>query len=374
MLIFLVPALTFMHACHGGGRSDASLTEEAEVSPSGEIILTREQFDESAMQVGVPSSMMFSEEISANGIIGPSLYGRAKISTLISGRIRDLNFSTGARVKKGEVLFTLQSHEIIILQQDYAEVVQQLTLLLSDYERLKSLSEENIIARKDFQKTESEYRTMLARAEGLKERLRMINIDPAGVEKGSILPVLSVISPISGVVTRQELVLGDFVEPQETVMEVVDTRKLQLNLWLFESDLAGLASGQTVKFFTPGNEEQVFEATLSHIGKSLDTNTKTVQCIARIRPEDMGAFVNNLFVETRIVTCQREAMAIPESALIREPDRDFVWVRIDENGDQMTFRKVPIKTGVTREGYTEVLEENLSEILLEGAYNLWSED
>ena len=202
----------------------------------------------------------------------------------------------------------------------------------------------------------------------------MINIDPARVEQGSILPVLSVTSPISGVVTLQELVLGDFVEPQETVMEVVDTRKLQLNLKLFESDLAGLAPGQTVKFFTPGNEEQVFEATLSHIGKSVDTNTKTVQCIARIRPEDMGAFVNNLFVEARIITCQRETMAIPESALIREPDRDFVWVRVGQSGDQMSFRKVPVKTGVTRDGFTEVLEENLSEILLEGAYNLWSED
>lgn len=374
MLICLVPALMFMHACHGGGRSDASLTEGAEDSPSGEIILTREQFDESAMKVGAPSSMMFSEEINASGMIGSSLYGRAKISTLISGRIRDLNFSIGDRVKKGEVLFTLQSHEIIILQQDYAEVIQQLTLLLSDYERLKSLSEENIVARKDFQRTESEYRTMLARAEGLKERLRMINIDPARVEQGSILPVLSVISPISGVVTLQELVLGDFVEPQETVMEVVDTRKLQLNLKLFESDLAGLAPGQGVKFFTPGNEEQVFEATLSHIGKSVDINTKTVQCIARIRSEDMGAFVNNLFVEARIITCQRETMAIPESALIREPDRDFVWIRVGQSGDQMSFRKVPVKTGVTRDGFTEVLEENLSEILLEGAYNLWSED
>jgi len=82
--------------------------------------------------------------------------------------------------------------------------------------------------------------------------------------------------------------------------------------------------------------------------------------------------VNNLFVETSIVTCQREAMAIPESALIREPDRDFVWIRVNEEGDQMTFRKIPVQTGVTLGGHTEILEEGLSEILLEGAYNLWS--
>lgn len=373
-LFLIIPALIFMHACHGGGGSEASLTEEAEGSTSGEIILTKAQFDASGMKTGTPSPMMFSEEVSANGMLGSTLYGRAKINTLIPGRIRELNFSIGDQVEKGEVLFTLQSHEIIMLQQEYAEVVQQLDLLKSDYERLKSLSEEKIVAQKDFRKIESEYNTMLVRAEGLKARLRMINVNPASVEKGIILPVLSVISPIRGVVTIQDLVLGQFVEPQLTVMEVVDTRKLQLNIMVFESDLAGLAPGQTVKFHTPGQENQVFEATLSHIGKSVDLQTKTVKCIARVNAEDRGAFVNNLFVETSIITCEREAIAIPERALIREPDRDFIWVRIAETADQMTFRKVPVQTGVTREGYTEILEEGLSEILLEGAYNLSSGD
>ncbi len=286
----------------------------------------------------------------------------------------DLNFTIGDQVEKGEVLFSLESHEIILLQQEYAEVVQQLQLLSSDYERLKALSEEKIVAQKDFLKIESEYRTMQARAEGLKARLSMINIDPEGVEKGEIFPVLSVVSPIRGVVTRQDLVLGQYVEPQVTVMEVVDTRKLQLNIMVFESDLAGLTPGQTVKFHAPGQENRVFEATLSHIGKSVDLQSKTVSCIARVGSEDRGEFVNNLFVETRIVTCQREAMAIPESALIREPDRDFVWVKLGETENQITFRKIPVQTGVTRNGHTEILEEGLSEILLEGAYNLTTGD
>ena len=374
-IIFLIfPALIFIHACHGGGGTEASLTEEAEAGPSGEIMLTKKQFDSAGMKVGAPVPRMFSEEVSANGMVGSTLYGRAKINTLIPGRVMDLNFSMGDQVEKGEVLFTLQSHEIIMLQQDYAEVVQQLKLLKSDYERLKSLSEEKIVAQKDFLKIESEYNTMLVRAEGLKARLIMINMNPASVEKGIILPVLSVISPINGVVTMQDLVLGQFVEPQLTVMEVVDTRKLQLNIMVFESDLAGLAPGQTVKFHTPGQENQVFEATLSHIGKSVDLQTKTVKCIAGVKAEDRGAFVNNLFVETSIVTCQREALAIPESALIREPDRDFVWVMLAETENQITFRKIPVQTGVTRGGYTEILEEGLSEILLEGAYNLSSGD
>ncbi len=86
------------------------------------------------------------------------------------------------------------------------------------------------------------------------------------------------------------------------------------------------------------------------------------------------AFVNNLFVESRIITCEREALAIPESALIREPERDFVWIRVKHENDQMTFRKIPVQTGVTMRGFTEIFDVELSEVLLEGAYNLWSGD
>lgn len=373
ILIFIIPALMCMYSCKGGGESTGENTE-TEAPKAGELVLSMEQFSGSDMKVGAPSAMMFSNEISANGTLTSSLSGRAKISTLISGRVKKINHAVGEQVNKGEALFQLEGHEIIQVQQEYAEVVQQLVLLQSDYERQKSLSDEQIVAQKEFQKTESSYRTMLARSEGLKARLKMMNMDPAVVEAGGIIPVLTVRSPIQGVVTRQELVLGQFIEPQITVMEVVDTRKLQLSLRVFEGDLSGLAVGQTVRFYIPGQEQKVFEATLSHIGKSIDPEKKTIQCIAEVQAGDRGAFVNNLYVDSRIITCQREALAIPESALIREADRDFAWIRVGQNQEGMTFRKVPVKTGVTRGGYTEILDKDLSEVLLEGAYNLWVED
>ncbi len=373
ILIITIPALMCMYSCHGGGEG-AVVATETEASGAGDIVLTMEQFNGSDMKIGAPSAMMFSNEISASGTLTSSLSGKAKINSLIPGRVKKINHAVGEQVKKGEALFQLESHEIIQIQQEYAEVVQQLNLLQSDYDRQKSLSEQKIVAQKDFQKTESQYRTMLARSEGLKAQLRMMNMDPTKVEDGTILPVLTVRSPIGGVVTLQELVLGQFIEPQATVMEVVDTRKLQLKLRVFERDLSGLVLGQTVRFYVPNQEEKVYEATLSHIGKSIDPETKTIQCMAQVQAGDRGAFVNNLYVESKIITCQREALAIPESALIREPGRDFVWIRVGQNQEGMTFRKVPVKTGVTRGGYTEILDEDLTDVLLEGAYNMWSEN
>jgi len=79
-----------MYSCKGGGESTGEDTV-TEAPKAGEVVLSMEQFSGSDMEVGVPSTMMFSNEISANGTLTASLSGRAKISTLIPGRVKKIN-------------------------------------------------------------------------------------------------------------------------------------------------------------------------------------------------------------------------------------------------------------------------------------------
>ncbi len=375
MPIILGPIVVLLAACHGSSGEEAETAGTGiEALTSSEITLTREQFDAAGMEVGDPSLVQFSEDVAANGFVVAAIGGSARINTLVPGRVRQIYQAVGEQVKRGETLFTLESNEIIMLQQEYAGVFHRVALLKGDYERQKTLYEEKVLAQKDFLRTQSEYQSALAEKEALAARLEMIRIDPSEVEAGNIAPYLSIQSPISGNITRQELVLGQFIEPQLTVMEIVDAGKLQLTLRVFEQDLEGVAVGQPVHFNTPDQPDSIFEATLSHVGKSIDPETRAVLCIARLDPASSQRFVNNLYVETRIVTCLRDTRAIPEHAVFRENDTDFVWVKVDEKGDQLYFRKTPVQTGMTRNGFTEVLDEELSSVLLVGAYNLWSEE
>jgi len=362
-------------SCQGGsGEGSESMETVTESALSGEIFISGDQFKEAGMVVGDPSREMFSNEVPANGMVVAAIGGSAMINTLVPGRVRRINHAEGETVGKGEVLFSMESNDFIMLQQEYADVHHQVKLLEADYQRQKALYDEKIMAEKDFLRTESDYRRMLARKEGLGARLRMIQVDPEELESGTIVPFLTIRSPIAGIITRQELVLGQFLDPQTTVMEVVDPGKLQLSLRVFEQNLAGVEIGQVVHFNTPDQPNTIFTATLSHVGRSIDPETKTVHCIARLEPQIAINFVNNLFVETRIITCKREVLAIPENAVVREPDQDIVWALSDETEKGFVFRKIPVQTGVTREGYTEVLDDDLSSVLLVGAFNLWSED
>lgn len=377
LLIISIPVLLSFNSCHrsAGDENNSSSGEEGYMTEeAGEITISREQFESMDMEIGERSPMMFSNWVTANGYIEASPTGSAKISTLISGRVRQIYFSSGDYVQGGQTLFTLESHEIILLQQAYAEAYQRLILLKADYERARSLWNEQIGAEKDFLKAESEFRSAQAEVEGLKARLKMIHVDPSAVEQGQIVPYLEVKTPISGTITRQDLVLGQHVEPLETNMEVVNPDKLRIRLELFEKSISELMVGQKVNFSTPDLPERKMQATLSHVGKSVSPETRTVECFAEIAKEDKRHFVNHMYVEAMIVSCERETWAIPDAALIREPDQDYVLVLVREEQGKMTFRKTPVQTGFTRHGNTEILDENISSILLVGTYNLWSEE
>ena len=114
-------------------------------------------------------------------------------------------------------------------------------------------------------------------------------------------------------------------------------------------------------------------AVISKIGKSLDQDTKTVQCTARITSTGQS-FVSGLFVETEILTCQRESLAIPGEAIVEEDGIYYVLLLSSENEGELIFQKMPVKVGVIQGNYVEVLDEGLKNILLEGGYNILSQE
>ena len=351
-----------------------SITEGLSSEKPEEIIITREQFESSGMKLGDPLPMMFRKIVSANGYIVSSPAGHAKISTMIPGRVKQINFTAGDFVNKGQLLFTIESNEIILLQQEYAETFNQLKALKAQYERQKALSEKQITAQKDFIDAESNYMSLVSKTEGLKKRLEMIHIEPTEVEKGIIKPVAPVYSPMNGYITKQNLVVGEFIEPQATVMELIDPDQMRLNIHVFEKDLKEMVTGQQVLYYDPDDQAQKYEASLSHIGKSIDQETRTVLCIAQLKPSDRKIFVNNLYVQTEIITCQREAPAVPNQALIKEDDWHFVLQLADEKNGDLIFHKIPVHPGVTMPEHTEILDKGLTDILVQGGYNLVTEE
>ncbi len=372
-----IPVLVFMAlgGCQSGaggesaeedaGAASASATGQTEAS---RIVLTRAQFEGVGMNTGDPEVVSFQQTVDATGYVRATPQGKTEVSVFIPGRVKEIGFSLGEYLARGEKMFFMEGNEIIQLQQEYAKAFHDLRLLESIYKRQQVLSEGNVSAGKELVKAESEYRSMLAQAEGLKARLKLINIDPRQVEQGKIAPGVTVNAPSSGVVTRMALVRGAVVEPYRSVAEIIDTTRLGLYLHVFEKDIAMLAAGQNVTYYDPGRPGQVYGATLLHVGRTVDGEKRTIECVAVPDEHVASGFVDGSYVQAAIITCYRETLALPSTAVITENDLRYVLILEEEKDDQLVFRKNPVKTGVLQDPWIEVLDTTLHDVLIDGSY------
>ena len=212
---------------------------------------------------------------------------------------------------------------------------------------------------------------MLAKKEGLKTLLLMVNIDPSVIENGSILQAISVYSPIDGYITDLFFEVGEFIDANNTIVEIIDPNQLQLDISVFKQDIENLSKGLTVKFYDPDKPGEIYEAVLSQVGQTIDVESRTIHCTASLKTKDRTNFINNTFVETVIVTCSREALSLPGSAILEEDGKNFVLILAGEKGNDLIFKKQLVNTGVVQGNYIEILDENLTDVLTEGIFNLF---
>lgn len=373
---FLFFAAIISGGCHGSGEEGTGDPSAAEVTASEgveQIVITGSQFEASSMKLGSSERVTFRQVVKANGYIEASPQGIARVSTLVPARVTAIYVAAGQKVVKGQRLFSIEGNELIQLQQDYAESVSMLDLLRSTYERQQALAEADISARKELVRAESEFRTMRARVGGLKAQLMILQIDPAKVAAGNIQQGVQLFAPVSGYITELDLMLGQVIEPNRSVIEIVDPGRMQLDVHVYENSLDALAPGQQIRFYKPEQPGKVFEATLTSVGRSVDSEARTIHCIASLKKADGQQFVHGLFVEAEIITCEREAEAIPQTALIVEHEKQYVLVKSGDQEDQVIFDKRPVGIGVIQQGFAELTEGPLQNVLIEGSYNIAGE-
>src|SRR5690606_6800809 len=171
-----------------GTKNEAPQTINETTEGSTTIKVTDAQFEGDGMELGGLGEQNFATLVTVAGIIDIPPQNKAVISAFSGGYIKHTPLLIGNSVKKGEVLVSLENPEFIQMQQEYLEAVEQLAYLKSEYDRQKTLLAERITSQKNFLKAESDYKRNLAIYNGLRKKLRMLNISPENAEKGILTP------------------------------------------------------------------------------------------------------------------------------------------------------------------------------------------
>jgi len=339
---------------------------------SEQITATKAQFESEKMVLGELSSQPFEHTISASGMIDVPPHNKANISTFMGGYIVKTPLLVGDRVKKGQLLVTLENTDYVELQQQYLEVVEQLAYLKNEFDRQKTLYDEKISSQKNFLQAESNYKSSLAHYNGLKKKLQMLNINPSNVENGHFSSTINLYAPIEGNVSKVNISNGSYVSSEDVILELVDTDHIHLELSVFEKDIMYIKKGQNIRFKIPEASSETYEAEVHLVGTTIDETTRRVKVHGHLKNEEVP-FVVGMFAEAIIITNDEEHPALPNSAIVDLDNKSFVLVLDKSSDDGYSFEKLLVETGETSETYTQILNPEIIEsktILLKGADKL----
>lgn len=279
------------------GSKEAPATEQATASVAS-ISTDQEAKPTSRDESTDAESMTIS--IQMTGYIDVPPANRASISPYYGGFVEKISVLPGQAVKKGEVLLVLRNPEYIEMQQAYLEAFEQLEYLKSEFERQQTLEKENISSTKVMMKAESDYRQMVARANAIKEKLKLMGLSIERIEAGQITSAISLRAPLNGTVSALNVTNGEFVDARAIALELINTEHIHLELDAFEKDALWISEGQTFEFRIPELSTEAFEGEVYLVNKSVDLQKRTVKIHGHIANEKAANFLPGMFVEANL--------------------------------------------------------------------------
>ena len=332
------------------------------------ITLSDEQFGAMAIKLGSVVTQSLRGSIKANGVLDVPPQNLVSISAPLGGFVKSTELLQGMHVSKNQVVVVLEHPDYIQLQQDYLDNKNQLEFQEQEYNRQLDLSKENVNAVKALQQSKATYFSTKAKVEGLKAKLKLVNINPGEIESGEIKSAVKVVSPISGFVSQVNVNIGMHVNPTDIMFRIVDTEHVHAEAQVFERDIPKLRVGQ-VAHIRLSNEDKERLATVFLIGKEI-TPERTVRVHCHLEGEDSNLIPGTYFSAT-IETGSDGSFALPSGAIVNFEAKHFVF--IEKDASSHSYQLLEIKTGASNGDFTAVdtpLSEFKDKIVIDGAFQL----
>lgn len=349
-----------------------------------EVFLSRAQVQAAGIELGTFTRRDLGTEVQATGQIDVPPSHKVSITAVMGGYVQQLPVLPGQFVRRGSVLATLRSPDYLKLQQGYLQSRARIVFLQQETARQQTLNDEDVGARRKLQQATAELRTEQAAAGSLAAQLRLIGLNPGRITAGNIQPSVPLLAPIGGYVKAVLVNPGQFVSPQDVLLELVDRSDLHLELKVFERDIAKVKVGQDILFRVPaqGASAQPLSATVFLVGKAFDADGRTVSVHAHLHdtgPEAAAtaALLPGQYVSARILTGRTPQRTLPEDALVPGGEVSYAYYQVKSDARGRTFRRFGLRPGATDQGQVAVrLLDKLSDttqLVVKGAYFLDAE-
>ncbi|MCR9065527.1 MAG: efflux RND transporter periplasmic adaptor subunit [Cytophagales bacterium] len=353
----------------------AAQTEEEGNGHNSEegIHLTKEQANTIGLEFGDLSTIKINDFVHATGSLGLPPNALSSVSAKANGILKSTKkYVEGNYIKKGDVIAYLENTEFIVTQQDYLEAKAQLNLKRLEVERQKTLVESNAGVTKNLQNAQAEVAVLEAKTQGLAKQLSFLGISTSDLSPSNIRQQIAIVAPMSGYISKISFHNGMYAQSSVSLMDIISSEHLHLELDVFEKDIASIKKGQKISYTVPALGQTIYYGSVDVIGKEFNSDSKTVRVhghLDGVKPQ----FLKDLFLNAKIFLTNVETTALPEKAIIKDGESSYIYVaRNQKDATEIQFEKINVLPGSTDNGFTAIkLLDTIPEgmkIVTKGAY------
>jgi cobalt-zinc-cadmium efflux system membrane fusion protein len=371
-----VAVFTILLAAGCGGSEEAtSPSKEAVLQESEDVnsITIRPELVQ-RITIGHPMMVDLADKLQVPSQVEVDEERLVSIGSYVTGRIIDLYVTLGESVDAGAPLARISSPELTQAQLAYLRASSRTVLAQKAAERAHHLLSADVIAIAEVERRESELEVSRAELEAAKDQLRLLGVDNSAlkdlVDKGHILPSVAIKASKNGIVIGRHVIIGQVVQPADQLFQVADLSAVWVVGDVPEQIARNVRVGQHVEIHVPALGDVNFDGLIIFVADTVNPLTRTVMVRTMVE-NPKRKLKPDMLATMHITDNPHKSMVVPETAVVREANRDYVFLSQGNN----RFLRVPVELGPEVADMRPVLKGLTAEqpIVVDGAFHLDNE-
>jgi cobalt-zinc-cadmium efflux system membrane fusion protein len=311
------------------------------------------------IKIGAVGTREFAQLKTAVGTIDFNENMLVQVFSQYPGKILKAFFNIGDDVKQGDVLFTIDSPDLLQAESTLLAAAGVLELQKRTLARATGLLKAGGSAQKDVDQATSDEQTAEGNFKAAKNSVRIFGKSDAEIDQilinRKVDSTLVVPSPISGRIVARNAAPGFLTQPgtAPAPFTMGDLSTMWMIANVIETDAPAYKLGQHVEVKVAAYPDTLFKGRVTALGSSIDPSSRRQLVRSEIDdPEHLlrsGMYAS--FV-TYVADPVRSA-AVPADGVVREGDGTMtVWVTTDNH----RYTKRTVTIGLRQDGWVQILE------------------
>ena len=297
-----------------------------------------------------------------------------RIGAAVTGRVTDVLVDIGDRVARGQTMAQVTSPELTQAQMAFLRAHAHREMAERAEDRAQQLLKADVIGSAELQRRQSELAIANAELRAAADQLQIMGVTAEAVarlrQQGTLSPNAAVTASMGGTVIERKVSQGQVAQPGDPLFTVADLSRVWVVGGLPEQTARAVQVGQTVEVQVPALGQSRWSGRIVFVGDTVNPDTRTVTIRTEVENNNR-TLKPQMLATMRIMAAPERVIAVPVGAVVREQDRDHVYV---EEG-QGRYRLTPVRLGPAVDGLRPALEglREGQRIVVEGAFHLNNE-